>query len=822
VKRELNDLATANSDNVQWNLSQAEVEYLAFMNALRMAQGSARPDLNYVRERFDVFYSRINTLETGTLYAELRSIPEVSQSLKKIRTFLDFTVTYIDGDASVLHANLSRIVKNAQAQRAHVRNVALEAIRYFSALHDDRRKGVSQTLINIAVLTMVLVVMLLFTVLALARLNRINQYRAVQNAATNSRLAAVVETSLDAIIVVDCSGEVLDYNGAAQEIFGYARKDAVGAQMADLIIPDHLREAHDAGMLRYLEERKGRVVGKGRVRLDGKRKNGEIFPVELSIESAQGSRGEVFVSYLRDISKEVEAETELRKARDAAICGEKSKAQLLAVMSHEIRTPLNGMLGTMELLAQTELSGPQARYLRIMERSGDMLLGHVNDVLDISRLDAGQIELDQSVFDLHALIQELIEAQRVLAGHRGNRLRFDPAHAGRELVLGDPLRLRQVLLNLIGNANKFTHGGEVHVEIETLGHGPWVEIRISDTGIGIAEQDINQIFNDFTTVDSSYGRRTEGTGLGLGIARRIVEAMGGVIGAESEPGEGSMFWVRLPIAMPDFRQEHIAAPAMDVSAAVPAQEVAPKSILLVEDNEINRMVAHDFLVAEGHDVSEARDGVEALEITASRPFELIFMDISMPELDGTETTRQIRTGNGPCRDVPIVALTAHALQEDVERFLAAGVNDVLAKPITRRGLRRAVAGVLNPTRPSNERLLAGLEDQKLSDQEVLTEFRQEIGSEEFDRLLHKFLVEMEADLASLTSESGEEGAKTSHRLSGLSGMFGAKHLRHHLVELESLFKVNDIPRIDKCLQEVKDVSVKTRRELTRYSRSYKP
>ncbi|WP_458878561.1 hybrid sensor histidine kinase/response regulator [Arenibacterium sp. CAU 1754] len=786
VRKELRELSKATSDNVQWNLSQAEVEHLAFLVKTQDAISSENKDLTQLRRRFDILYSRVATLLNGELYAEFRGEAETAEKLSELRLFIDEAALLMDGPDAALIQALPDIFDRAQDTRFVLREVALNGIAHFSRLHDQRRQKFVDTLVNIGMLTGGLLVTLAFLVFDLYRLNEVSRARAKQIQLSQSRMSAIVTTSLDAIIAVDRHGTVIDFNGAAEDIFGYSEAEAIGAQMAELIIPDSLREAHRKGMNRYLKTGEKRVVDKGRVRLEGKRKNGEVFPVEFSIATAKGPESEIFVSYLRDISKEVEAEEELRKARDLAIAGEKSKSQLLAVMSHEMRTPLNGLLGTMELLSGTGLNDKQQRYLGIMEKSGNLLLSHVNDVLDISRLEAGKLDIEDTVFDLDSLLEDLVDGQKVPASNNGNTLRFVPGDAGRTLASGDPVRLRQVLLNLIGNAIKFTRNGEIIVESERLPQSDEIEIRVLDTGLGIEEKDLDRIFEDFATLDTSYGRRTDGTGLGLGIARRITHAMGGEIGVESEIGEGSIFWIRLPIAMDEDQPasaEKIAASTLGQADEALARRL---DILLVEDNEINRMVARDMLEADHHRISEAHDGAEGVAFAERKKFDLILMDISMPEMDGTEATRAIRKGQGMSRNVPIIALTAHALEEDVRRFIDAGMNDVIVKPVSRTALRKAIASVTvgaSATQTSNE-VASGPVNLR-----ILRELRQDIGEARFQELLRLFVKEMDAELnpagrLSSTDLDGETLAKTAHRLSGSAAMFGAHDLRKTLSEIE--------------------------------------
>lgn len=820
VRTQLRDLETATSDNIQWNLSQLEVEFLAFIAAVDSAQLQPDDDLKDVRRRFDILYSRISSFRSGALFGVFRDDAETNASLQSLRGFLDQVVEDIDGPDDALRDALPMINALAQESRQHARTIALEGIQYFSKQRDMQRKVVYETLLTIAILTILLLMVLTVMVVFLNVLNRQNNTRAMQNAMHKSRMSAIVTTSLDAIVAVNRHGIILDFNGAAEEIFGYTEAEAIGQPMADLIIPDHLRAAHAAGMERYLKTGVKRVVGTGRIRLEARRKNGDLFPVEFSIAEAKGQDGEIFISYLRDISKEVEAEEELKEARDAAIAGEKSKSRFLAVMSHEMRTPLNGLLGTMELLGDTELTPQQQRFLQIMEKSGGQLLSHVNDVLDISRLEAGKSDFNKTIFDIHAVIEDIIQSQNAAARAHSNVLSFSPEHDGQMLVDTDRVRLRQVVLNLVGNAIKFTRNGIINIEIETLPDGRTLELRVMDTGIGIPEDKLNAIFEDFSTLDSTYGRKAEGTGLGLGIARRVTEALGGQIGVESELGEGSLFWIKLPVVVPDDHVQPINQQSTEDKVGTPGQ-VQPLNILLVEDNLINREIARSFLEGDHHVVTEAHDGKEGVALANQKAFDLILMDISMPEMDGIEATRAIRSGNGPSSDVPILALTAHTQQSDVESFLAAGMNDTLFKPMTRQTMRTALAALGGPG-DSNTSTAAGNGHslQNLIDTETLTGFRSDIGAENFSTFLTKFIDQTEIELTELHNRSGEisadEMAKTAHRLFGSAAIFGAIALRKSLKTIELEAKAHPDADFQNLVDDAAEIWAGTRQELLAY------
>lgn len=495
--------------------------------------------------------------------------------------------------------------------------------------------------------------------------------------------------ALEAIIVADHDGKIINWNPGAEMIFGRASADVLGVDMSELIIPDRFRESHRTGMARYLRTREKHVIDAGRVVLSALRIDGTEFPVELAIAATESDTGPIFISYIRDISKRVETQQHLTEARDAALAADRAKSQFLAVMSHEMRTPLNGVLGVMDLLARTELTPEQRGHVEVATLSGEVLLRHVNDVLDITRVEAGRMDIERVPLTLEEIIEQVLEIGRPLADAKQNSIatRIDP---GLGRVLGDPHRLRQVLLNLVGNAAKFTEQGEITVAVDVLSKSTdemTVEVSVHNTGAPIPAEDRARIFEDFVTLDASYKRSNTGSGLGLAISRRIIEGMSGSIGLDDDVADGNRFWFRLQLDLAP--EENIEGAAMEAFPSA-EPEMKPRRILVVEDNKINRDIVRAMLEHAGHQVTEATDGREGIELAGRAFFDAILMDISMPVVTGLEATEQIRNGSGPCRDAPIIGLTAHALPDELEHFAAAGMQACLTKPVRRDVLLQTI------------------------------------------------------------------------------------------------------------------------------------
>lgn len=814
-------LDTAASDNVQWTLAQVEVDFVDLEREVLRATSIEDADLSVVQRDFDIFYSRARVVADGQLYGSLRSNDRYNASIRAIEVFLDETVALIDQGGQTLRDALPSIQQQMEALRPAVRDLSIAGLGVFAKQADERRLGIAQTLMRLAMVTVALLSVLLLSALLLARMARQGFRRANVLQATSSRLETIIATALDAVVVTNRIGQIIEFNGAAESIFGYMRGSVLGRDISEIIVPPHLRAAHAAGVSRYLRTGKRKLVGAGRIRLEAMRSNGEIFPMEFSIQSALGTEGEIFISFIRDISQIVQAERELVTARDQAVAGERAKTEFLAVMSHELRTPLNGLLGTLSLLQDTPLTEKQRSYTETMESSGALLLNHVNDVLDITKYEAGKLVLELGPVDPSAVVSDVVDTLRDLASTRNNALEWQTVGEDIPIVLSDARRLRQILINLVGNAVKFTDSGRIWVDVELIHETDkkMLEIRVTDAGIGIDSDSITRIFHDFETGDASYNRAKGGTGLGLGIARRLTELLGGEIGAESTLGVGSCFWLRIPADEVD--------PSMIVDEKknqMPTRYEGPsRSVLIVEDNEINRRVLREMLEADGHTVNEAVDGHDGVTKAEERFYDLILMDISMPRLDGRGATMAIRNGDGPCKSTSIIAVTAHALPQEIEDFRRHGMDDCISKPIKRGELRQvmmtparveAVAGkdpskeVADAAPVSSETVTAAepapvpapvlrkkhrkaprMPDMPLIDTAQIKQLVEDIGPEAMEQFLNRFITEGEAIIAQSEVYIDPEAYVASlHRLAGSAAVFGAVRLKATLNEAETVWK----------------------------------
>lgn len=528
----------------------------------------------------------------------------------------------------------------------------------------------------------------------------ISQRKAVQAALArdNERFRIAVEAAPMAILMTDGSGRIVLANPMLAKIFGYEPGELLG-QPVETLIPTPLRARHSRLHAEFRGAPGMRPMGMGRD-LEGQRKDGSRFPVEVGLGHMALGDATLILAAISDITDHQLAIARQEEARAVAEAASVAKSSFLANMSHEIRTPLNAILGMIHLVRRAGVTDKQADYLDKQKTAGEHLLAVINAILELAKIESGKYELAEKPFDVRemvdlvaGLLQERVQAKK---------LQFTISVATRQTSFrGDATRLQQALLNFANNAVKFTESGTVALRVsadEESADEALLRFEVEDTGIGIAPEALERLFEPFEQADNSATRKYGGTGLGLVITKKIAELMGGAAGAASTPGAGSTFWFTARLK----KTQSASAPEAESGSAemLLRRDHRGRRVLLVEDEPINREIAQAHLEDAGLNVTTASSGAQAVRLATDRPFDLILMDLKMPEMDGLEATRRIREV-AHCAGVPIVALTANAFAEDRKNCIAAGMVDFVTKPFDPELLYSVLLRRL-PARPSGE------------------------------------------------------------------------------------------------------------------------
>jgi PAS domain S-box-containing protein len=520
---------------------------------------------------------------------------------------------------------------------------------------------------------------------------------------SESMLHSIFKSVPEAIVVADAKGKIVQCNDATAAIFGYPMPALMG-QHVSVLMPEPEPGPHDQYMARYLTAGDATRLNPPHV-LQGRRRDGSDFPVRLTISETQRDHEHFFIGVMQDFTAIQNAQNLLVEAKNKAEQANRMRGEFLANMSHEIRTPMNGIVGMTELALDTTSPALQKEYLTLARDSANHLLQIINEILDFSKIEAKALELELLEVSPVHLVHQTARSLAQLARAKGVDVRLDTAPDVPELLWMDPVRMRQVLTNLMGNAIKFTDKGSVTIQTEML---PAVDtqpallrISIIDTGIGFDPERTEALFSPFTQADGSVTRSFGGTGLGLAITRSLLQLMGGYITAEGRPGRGATFVATLPVQQvvrpsqsgPGALAE--ALPATPVLVPLGDVDAQTCSVLLVEDHEINRKLAEIMLQRMGCRCTIAADGQQALDRLAQERFDVVLMDVMMPVMDGLTALRRLRAQEALSgRRTPVLMVTAHAMTGDKERFLAAGADGYVSKPMSQSALKQEIEATL--------------------------------------------------------------------------------------------------------------------------------
>jgi len=545
---------------------------------------------------------------------------------------------------------------------------------------------------------------------------------------------AIIETAVDGIIIIDTLGTVRMFNPASEKMFGYVSSEVVGTNVK-MLMPSPYYDEHDKYLHNYKVTGEKKIIGLGR-QIFGRRKDGTTFPIELSVGETNVGNGRLYVGVLRDVTHShadaealrrseadmqeyireleetrdilVKQKTEMERlaeetnvAQEVAMLANRTKSEFVAMMSHEIRTPMNAIIGFADLLSELELSETALHHVNIIKQSGSALMSILDDILDLSKIEAGHLEIEHVAINLTEKLNFVREVWSSNAETKGLYLKTEISPGTPKGIFSDPIRLRQVLFNLVNNAIKFTHTGGVIVRLSA----PFVtedeiclRFDVEDTGIGIPQDTHEKIFDAFAQADASTTRQFGGTGLGLSICRRLVSLMDGEIGLESTEGVGSTFWFTVrgkPLqSVPGSSQNENSINS--IATQLPTSMHCNKFVLVAEDNKYNQILVRKLLESIGCRVDIANNGEEAVQAVEQNTYDVVLMDINMPVMDGLAALKSIRALPSKNAQIPVIALTANAMKGDREKLLSAGMNDYIEKPINSRRLIQSVLEV-HPT-----------------------------------------------------------------------------------------------------------------------------
>jgi PAS domain S-box-containing protein len=589
----------------------------------------------------------------------------------------------------------------------------------------------------------------------------------------------VVEDGSDLIFVVDYHGEILYHNDSVTETLGYLKNSLIGKNFFDYLLPSSLPQFKK----KYAQSTK-KPFQKAVEFQFLCRNNLYKFLEFNSINLKQKENLEGLILDCRDI-------TQRKRDAEEMLQLQKAKELFLANISHEIRTPINGIAGMATLLSQNPTREEQVTYLNAIKSAADNLKVIINDILDLASIESGKLKFEKIGFCLKDLLSSLLDTFSVQAMEKGVQLMLNIDSEADKIVVGDPVRLNQILINLISNAIKFTPSGSIKLSCRVVGHSKgklFFEFEVKDTGIGIPKEKLSSIFERFSQADASITRKYGGTGLGLTIVKQLVDLQHGQISVQSTDDKGSTFTVVIPYPLGSM--DHIANSSLKANHSQTFKSSLKNlNVLLVEDNDINRLYASSILKTWHCNITAAENGFVALEKIKNENFDIILMDLQMPVMDGYEATKAIRLQDSPKGKVPVIALTANATRGEIEKCRAAGMNDCIAKPFTPEDL----FGMLIKHMHTHESDETSLEDIPSRHRWVNLSYLRSVSNNDtafIKEMIETFLVSMPRTLeemhAFVEKKDWKSVGKTIHKIKPSLSMIGMHALKTHATELEEL------------------------------------
>jgi two-component system sensor histidine kinase/response regulator len=583
------------------------------------------------------------------------------------------------------------IIMGAAVPVMHYTGMAAASFTSSTTVSDDLSHALSISSLGVSGIIVVTFMVLGLTIIT-SLVDRSFSAQARELESSERRSRQILETSFDAFVGMESNGKIVDWNAQAENTLGWTKTEVTSRIFSEVIIPAHGRDTYESEIRQLLASGNGRVLNK-RFEITASCQDGREIPVEVTISAVGRDHSYYFAAFIRDLSERKRFEQVLKNAKEAAEAASEAKSTFLATMSHEIRTPMNGILGMTELVLDTKLNDEQRESLGLVRLSAESLLSIINDILDFSKIEAGKLELESIPFELRESLGETMKALSFRAHQKGLELICEVHPEVPEALLGDPGRVRQILINLIGNSIKFTERGEVFVSVEERSQSPsgtLLHFSVKDTGVGIPAEKHAKIFDAFSQADGSMTRKYGGTGLGLTICSRLVNMMGGQIWVESEPGQGSTFHFTVQLGVQD---KPSARPA-----PLQPEQLRDLHTLIVDDNFTNRRVLRGMLSRWGMKPTAVENGsaaLQALEVakSAGRPFPLILVDGQMPEMDGFTLAERIKK-DAELAGAAIIMLTSAGQLGDAALCRELEISAYLLKPVRQSELLDSICQVL--------------------------------------------------------------------------------------------------------------------------------
>ena len=820
-RQRLESVRTSSSDNVGWVVAQLEVDQQGLMLALMQAnlegkasqnEGIPEDDFDRIKREFDIFYSRVDIFS-----ATVRRLPisgQMDAQLVTLSRLRDQLANHIDAITQPDAASLLTFQEAVAAAYPVVRETTTHALREITDQAATDRDIEEALFIRFFAQSMFLFALMGVGTFLVVRLWRELEARSIETSRIAAMLSTAFDSTLNGVVVADSQFEILYCNNVLRDLLGYEAEDLVGKTLDDILELEGLFAPEERVLAQSLGGKARLICNEKGVRQSVcRRKDGSEFPVEVALTQDEDLTGEVIaIGFLRNISDRVAAEENQTLALQQAEQAAQAKSRFLATMSHEMRTPLHGLMASLDLIDEGELSVSQQALFKTARDCSQRALMQVDDVLELTRL--GESREAKAQLRPDQIVAEIVDELRPLAGMSDNHI---------DLVLqgafdvyqfeGLPVAFSRAVYNLTGNAVKFTQGGEITVRLTLEGHAPdhfQLLVEVVDTGPGIAPADQQRIFNSFETAARSEVSTQTGTGLGLAIAKLAIEQQGGRLHLTSELGVGSRFYFSVPLRV--LREIEAEAPVLvspeqvapELVENVP-EEAVGKHILIVDDNDVNLTLMAEMVRRLGHSSELARNGQEAVDMAAKDYFDVILMDFSMPVMDGPTAAGVIRQSEGACAHSVIIGVTA-LIEAHMESGQAAMMDDVIVKPVSAQQLDAAIRNtVYDPIRDLSAQTAEG--DDKEDAESIFGELCQMVGEDTALRLVQATLADGRAALQAIQDVAMplEDKAEVVHKAVGSTGLIGFYSLSEALSEAESLAHMGRDPMETDVAERVQSI-----------------